>query len=190
MNIKLYSAIGSNACERVLWALDYKNIDFILIDAEPMMGTREYQKISPFAFVPAIDIDGHIITESLPIIELVDELFPDKPLLPKDVFERANVRQICEYINATIHPAQNRSILKFLRPDLLEDEKADLRANWIFKKLMELMPSIWKHGKFVAGHEFTIADIFVAVIYSKGLSHGMSDISQYDDHMDMMEGFF
>lgn len=113
---------------------------------------------------------------------MLEEAFPEFPLLPKIVQERARVREVCEYVNSTIHPTQNRTILKFLRPELTEVEKEDLRAKWIEVCLQKIRSRLFGDSGFAIGKEFTLADIFIAVIYQKGLSHGMPKDNYYEDH--------
>ncbi|WP_310618507.1 glutathione S-transferase N-terminal domain-containing protein [Flexibacterium corallicola] len=120
MKIILYAAEGSNSSERVEWALCHKAIAYERVEVAPEELKTSYLTINPFGYVPAISLDGEIICESLAIIECLEELFPKRPLLPYDPIKRAKVRQVCEYVNSTIHPAQNRSVLSFLRPELYQ----------------------------------------------------------------------
>lgn len=179
MEVILYSANGSNSSQRVEWALKFKRIPHLV-------HFNESNLIGAYGYVPAISIDGAIISESMAILELLEEIFSEFPLLPNEAIERAKVREVCEYINSTVHPAQNRTILNFLRPDLAEIEKKALRAQWIEICLQKLRPRLFCDSRFAIGKSFTLADIFIAVIYRKGLSHGASKNHYFETHWEAM----
>ncbi|MCJ8339366.1 MAG: hypothetical protein MJK10_12935 [Pseudomonadales bacterium] len=94
-------------------------------------------------YVPAINIDGQLFSESVAIIECLEELQPNKRLFPECAFARARVREVCEYVNSTIHPAQNRTILNYLRSQLDNLTKKQLRADWISLNLGKLQQRLW-----------------------------------------------
>ena len=179
MEIILYSANGSNSSQRVEWALRYKKIPY-------NVHLSNSNSFSAYGYVPAISIDGAIVSESMAILEFLEETFPESPLLPKQALERARIREVCEYVNSTIHPAQNRSILKFLRPELTEPEKKTIRAKWIADCLQNLRTRLFLDSVFAVGKTFSLADIFVAVIYQKGLTHGAAQDENYEDHWAVM----
>lgn len=179
MELILYSADGSNSSQRVEWALKYKKIPH-------QVQLNSSHSFGAYGYVPAISIDGELVSESMAILELLEEVFPELPLLPKNLLERAKVREVCEYVNSTIHPAQNRTILNFLRTELTEVEKKALRAQWIEKCLQVLSPRLFCNSGFAIGKSFTLADIFISVIYQKGLTHGISTSSNYEDHWSKM----
>ncbi len=180
MEIILYSAIGSNSSERIEWILNYKNIPHKRVEATDL-------SISPNGYVPALSIDGTVICESMAIAEYLDERFPDNPLLPADVLERARVREICEYINSTVHPPQNRTILKFLRPELTESNKQELRATWVNHCLSEMKPRLWLSSSYAVGSTFSLADIFVSAMYRKGLALGMPEIANFEMYLSALQ---
>ena len=179
MKIILYSADGSNSSQRVEWALRYKKIPY-------KVHLNNSNSFGAYGYVPAISIDGAIVSESMAILELLEETFTEFPLLPKQAVERARIREVCEYVNSTIHPGQNRAILKFLRPELTEEDKKSLRAKWIENCLQNLRPRLFLDSRFAVGKAFSLADIFVAVIYRKGLTHGAAQDECYEDHWTVM----
>jgi len=81
--------------------------------------------IRKFKHVPALDVGGNIIVESMAICEYLEEVYPSTPLLPKDPIKRAQVRACCEMINSGIQPLMNLKVLQ-----KLEQEKVDKNA-WI-----------------------------------------------------------
>lgn len=115
----LYSGPG-NASERVLWVLNYKSVPYReqAVEAE---AREAYLRINPFGYVPTLQVGEQCIAESVAIVEYLEECFPHPSLLPGSALERAQIREVYEAVNSTIHPPQNRSILMFLRPDLDAD---------------------------------------------------------------------
>ena len=83
-----------------------------------------FRALNPQALVPALDVDGEVFTQSLAIIEWLDEAHPDPPLLPRDAAERAHARAFAQAIACEIHPLQNLRVLAYLRQDLRLDEAA------------------------------------------------------------------
>lgn len=183
MDISLYSAQGSNSSERVEWALNFKCIPYLRIEVGYQELTSSYLNINPYGYVPCIDIDGYLIAESMAIIECIDELFPENSLLGHCVFQRAQIREVCEYVNSSIHAPQNRTVLKAIRPDLNEVTKRDLRGKWIEQCLEKLQQRLWKASHFAVGEAFSLADIFVASIYKKAICHGASELALYARHL-------
>lgn len=186
MDIILYSAKGSNSFERVEWVLDYKGISYQRLEVENHDLTTSYLTLNPYGYVPAMRINGVLIAESMAIIECLEELFPDKPILGSSIFERAKVREVCEYVNSSIHSPQNRTVLGFLKSGISDLEKKALRGCWIRRCLCKLAPLLWNSSNFAQGDSFTVADIFVASIYRKGLLHGMSHIEAYHGYCDWL----
>lgn len=183
MDILLYRASASNSSERVEWALNYKKIRYQKVEVTDEQLRSSYLSINPFGYVPSLAVDGVIISESMAILEYLEEGFPAYPLLGGSAQERANVRRVCEFVNSTVHSPQNRSVLKFLRPDLTEESKRELRGLWITQCLEKLSQTICLASPYVVGDHFTLADIFVATIYKKARQHGASELAFYRDHL-------
>ena len=106
--IVLHGNWNSGCTRRVRTVLNFKNLEFefrrVDLSAKEQHG-EEYRKINPTGQVPAVMIDNHILTESLPICEYLEERFESGPsLLPKDAVTRFQVRRYCEMINSGIHP--------------------------------------------------------------------------------------
>ncbi len=173
MQIKFYYAAGANCCDRVRWALDYKRMSYELVDIDSPHDARHLHSISPYGRVPVMELDGTALTESMAMVELLEELAPSSPLNYATALARAQVREVCEAVNSSIHPAQNSSIVRYFRPDLSKDEMRPIRANWIASNLVKLQTRLWQSSEFAVGQKFTIADIFVATIFRKGVELGM-----------------
>ncbi len=180
----LYAAPG-NATQRVLWALQYKQASFQIVDALPLKANGTYAAINPFGYVPSLEVDGVYFGESMAIVEYLEETFPDPLLLPGSPVLRAQIRAVCEQINSTVHPAQNHSVLNFLRPDLTPESMKTVRAQWLQHSLSMLNSQLWQASAFAVGGEFSLADIFVAVIYKRALSQGVLPemLSDYAQHL-------
>ena len=104
----IYGDISSSS-QRVRMALEMKKIPHQLVNVKKYMDkngfTKEYEKINPTKLIPALFIDGHWITETMAIIEYIEETRPYEPrILPKDFFQRAVSRRIAESVNSGIQP--------------------------------------------------------------------------------------
>jgi maleylacetoacetate isomerase len=174
MNIRLYYVAGANCCERVRWTLDYKHLSYVLADPADVVAPARLSAISPFGRVPVLELDGMFLTESMAIVELLEEISPLPSLSYQDSFARARVREICEAVNSSIHPVQNSSAVSYFRPELSRDEMRPLRAEWITANLLKLEPRLWLQSGYATGRQFTLADIFVAAIFRKGVSLGIA----------------
>lgn len=183
MEVLLYSAKGSNSSERVEWVLNFKRIAYDRIEVGSDELTTTYLNINPFGYVPALSVDGSVYSESMAIIEYLEERFPNPTLLGKNLDEKTHIRRVCEYVNSSIHSPQNRTVLRFMRPELDEKPKRELRGNWIMQCLEKLSTSICSQSGFAVGDGFSAADIFVASIYKKALQHGCVNDEFYDNHL-------
>ncbi|MFZ6658392.1 glutathione S-transferase family protein [Undibacterium sp. TJN19] len=184
MDIRFYHAPDANCCERLLWILDYKSvvyerIDVGLGDVGPLVRLH-----SPFARVPLMEVNGIPLSESMAMAEFIEEIAPNPPLQYTDAFARAQVREICEAINSSIHPQQNGSTVKYFHPDWSREQMRPLRANWLFINLEKLQSRLWQQSQFVVGDQFTMADIFVSIIYRKALDLGRvaTELPLYEQH--------
>lgn len=174
MEIKFYYASGSNCCERVRWALDYKRVRYELVDLGGRFDERHFAAISPFGRVPVMELDGVPLSESMAMVEFLEEHAPAVPLTYADARARARVREVCEAVNSSIHPVQSSGVVRHFRPDLNKDQMKQIRADWIASNLAKLRPRLWRASEFAIGDRFTLADIFLAVIYRKGVALGIA----------------
>lgn len=125
--MKLYGYFRSSAAYRCRIALNLKGIphdlEYIHLTKDGgQQKTDAYKKINPQALVPALDIDGTTLTQSLAIIEYLDEVHPETPLLPKDPITRAKVRAFALAIACEIHPVNNLRVLSYLKTTLKHDQ--------------------------------------------------------------------
>jgi maleylacetoacetate isomerase len=111
----LYSYWRSSSAFRVRFALNLKGIAYETKPVNLLEGAHlqdEHKARSPLGVVPCLEIDGEPFVESVALVELLDELFPEPPLYPKDPFDRARVRALVELVNADTQPLQNMFVLK------------------------------------------------------------------------------
>src|SRR5580658_6558032 len=124
----LYGYGLSSASYRVRIAMALKNLQFTSISKNLRSGEHrlpEFLQINVQGFVPALQLDdGAVLTQSVAIIEYLDELHPDPPLLPQAPLPRARVRALAQAITCDIHPLNNLRVLKYLEHDLRQDKTA------------------------------------------------------------------
>ncbi len=167
--LKLYSYFRSSASYRVRIALHWKNLEFEylpihLVQDGGLQNKPEFRAINPMGHVPAIDHDGFLVAESMAILDYLDRIYPQRPLIPLQPRPRAQVMQICELINSGIQPLQNLKVLGYLEKKLnLPKPEADKWVrHWIedgFANLEKVLERT--SGKYSFGDEVTTADCFL-----------------------------
>ena len=127
--IRLYTYFRSSAAYRVRIALNLKGIDYQAVPVHLVRNggehrSAEYLALNPQGLVPALAVDGQMLTQSLAIMEYLDETHPDPALLPADPLGRARVRAIAQAIACDIHPINNLRVLHYLGGTLGLDQAA------------------------------------------------------------------
>ncbi|MFZ0766073.1 MAG: maleylacetoacetate isomerase, partial [Bradyrhizobium sp.] len=131
--MKLHGYFRSSASYRVRIALNLKGLSAEHLSHHLRKGEQraaDYLAINPQGFVPTVQGDGANLTQSLAIIEWLDETHPEPPLLPKEPLRRARVRAFAQVIACDTHPIQNLKILARLRELGLPEEKVTEWAAW------------------------------------------------------------
>ena len=165
--IKLYSYFRSSAAYRVRIALNLKSLPYEYLPVHLVKGEQRderYRALNPQALVPMLVDDGEAITQSMAIIEYLDEKFPDPPLLPPTPDARARVRSVAQAIACDIHPLNNLRVLKYLTGTLgaTEDAKNAWYRHWIELGLAAIearLAADSRTGAFCHGATPTLADI-------------------------------
>ena len=164
--MKLYSYFRSSAAYRARIALNLKGIAFDTVsihltkDGGRQHGA-EFRAVNPQKRVPVLELPtGELLLQSLAIIEYLDEVHPEPPLLPKDAIARARVRAVAEIIACDIHPLNNTSPLNYLR-HVLKADKAAVEAwyaHWV-QTGFAAVEALIKPGPYCFGSQVTVADI-------------------------------
>jgi maleylacetoacetate isomerase len=167
--LKLYTFFRSSAAYRVRIALHLKELGYEsaarhLRRDGGQHRKAEYRAVNPQALVPTLDDDGVLITQSLAIIEYLDETHPLPALLPRDPVGRARVRMMAQAIACDIHPLNNLRVLNYLRDKLNVDQKAsdEWYRHWIaagFVALEQWILSFSHDGSYCFGNGVTLADV-------------------------------
>lgn len=167
--LKLYDYFRSSACFRVRIALNLKGLDYQAIPVHLVNNggeqfSDEYRKINPQSLVPSLQADDKILTQSLAIIEYLDEIHPTPALLPASPYEKSLTRAFALTIAADIHPLNNLRVLKYLTHEfkLSEEQKTQWYQHWIAKGLSGLEAQLTTQqlsGHFCYGNQPTLADI-------------------------------
>ena len=202
--MKLYNFFRSGTSHRTRIAMNLKGVDYDYVPVNLAKGENwheDFLAINPQGLVPALQLEnGTVLTQSVAILEWLDEAYPQNPLLPKDLVDRAHVRALAAVIGSDIHPINNRRILEYLRNDLDQEEIAVQAwiANWIqkgFNAIEALLAQDTKRDKgFCFGDSPTLADAYlIPQVYSARRFN--VDISAYpnilaiDEYCNSLEAF-
>lgn len=167
--MKLYDYFRSSASYRVRIALNLKEIHYDkcpvhLIHHGGEQHHPEYLAINPQGLVPTLDENGHILTQSLAIIEYLDEINPTPPLLPHTPLGRAEVRSLAYSIASDIHPLNNVRVIEQLKQRFHADESQikDWYHHWLkigFDALEKKLSHLPRTKNVCYGHDVSLADL-------------------------------
>jgi maleylpyruvate isomerase len=134
--MKLFGYYRSSAAYRLRIALNLKGLavdsEFVHLRKGEQISPA-YRGINPFGLVPTFEHNGELLTQSLAIIEYLDEIVPQPPLLPASASDRAYVRSIALSIACDIHPLNNLRVLNYLKNELAVDtaNRDQWYAHWV-----------------------------------------------------------
>ncbi len=173
--MKLYSYWRSTAAYRVRIALNIKQLDCEIVPVHLVKDggehlQKDYQSINPQSLVPALETNnGEILTQSLAIIDYLDEAYPEHSIYPQEPIQKALAKAMALSIACDIHPLNNLRVLKYLKGEEWQKEQVDKwYAHWIHEGFSAIEKQLEKStGQFCFGDAITVADIFlVAQVYN------------------------
>ncbi|WP_263242472.1 maleylacetoacetate isomerase [Psychrobacter sp. SC65A.3] len=167
--MRLYGYFRSSTSYRTRIAMNLKQLDYDYIAvnlAKDEQLEAVFQSINPQGLVPVVQVNDLWLYQSPAILEWLEEVYPEHPLLPKDAAGRMQVRALSAMIGCDIHPLNNRRILQYLRNELSVDE--DQVMAWCHRWMSEGFDALEKRlaqdktrGKFCYGDSPTFADCYL-----------------------------
>ena len=164
MMLTLHDYWRSGAAWRVRIALNLKGLKYAQVPHNLRTGEQRdpaYLVLNPQALIPAIETDDAVLTQSLAILEWLEEVHPSPPLLPEGATARAQVRAMAQIVACDIHPLNNLRVLNSLRDDFGADDAMSGAwiARWMNASFLALEAMIARHGgAYAFGDTPTFAD--------------------------------
>ncbi|NNN98066.1 maleylacetoacetate isomerase [Vibrio sp. B1-2] len=166
-SLKLYGYWRSSAAYRVrialhLKALDYQSIAIHLVKEGGVQHSTEFSALNPSELIPVLEDNGHCITQSLTIIEYLDDQYPQVRLVPLSGKEKYQVKALAQDIAIDIHPLNNLRVLQYLTRELDVDEsqKGNWYRHWIatgFYALEKKLATV--SGEYCVGDQLSLVDV-------------------------------
>jgi maleylpyruvate isomerase len=165
--MRLHSYWRSSSAWRVRLALSYKHLEHELVTVNLLTSEHRanvFRGLNALTQVPVLEVDENgrtlVLTQSMAIIEYLEERFPERPLLPSDREGRARARQLAEIVNSGIQPLQNLGLLQTL--DAAGADSARVRDAAIVRGLTALEAIAEETaGRFLVRDGVTLADIYL-----------------------------
>lgn len=169
MKLVLHGYFRSGTTYRTRLALNWKGVAYDYVPVNLVEGEQSsdaYKARNPQGLVPALEVDGAVLTQSVAILEWIEEAFPERPLLPADPIQRAKVRAFAAAIGCDIHPLQNLRVMKKVRADYGADQDGAFAwaRHWIetgFDALEQLAAAGGGRDGFLFGDGPTLAEVYL-----------------------------
>jgi len=171
VSIRLYSYWRSSAAYRVRIALNLKGLKHKIVPVSLAPGVSEhrgdaYRARNPQMLVPFLEDGDFAISQSMAILEYLEEAYPGVRLLPQSEPLRSRVRAFCNMIACDIHPLNNLRVTSFIKTEFDADPMGDWYAHWIHEGF-RAAETIAGDGPYVFGNEVTLADaLLVPQVYN------------------------
>lgn len=185
--MQLYDYYRSTACYRVRIALNLKNISYeaLTVDLLKNGGEQhhpEYEALNSQGLLPTLNENGHILTQSLAIIEYLDEICPKPRLLPTNPLGRSEVRSLALIVGCEMHPLNNLRVLQYLRQQFqaTDNQVNQWYHHWLekgFTAIEKRLQTISRKNKVCYGKDVSLADLcLIPQVYNANRFHfPMSD---------------
>jgi maleylacetoacetate isomerase len=163
--MKLYTYFRSSAAYRVRIALNLKGVAYDAMPVNLLKGEHRdeaYRVVNPHGRLPALDLGDRVLVQSPAILEYLDEVYPEPPLLPGDPVQRARIRAVASLVGCDIHPLNNLAVLSYIKRQLGHDQATvdEWYAHWIHQGF-EAIETMIEPGPFAFGPQPTLADIYL-----------------------------
>lgn len=182
----LYSYYRSSTAYRARIALHWKKLKFEtrtvhLLEGGGQQHRPDYKALNPAGEVPTLIHKGQVISQSVAIVEYLDEVFKEPGLYSGSAYDRAKIRQICENINSGIHPLQNLKTTQYLQKNfgVTQDQVTQWYHDWVKRGLQALEDIVKTTSKnYAYGNTLSAADVFIVPQLFSAQRFGV-DISKY-----------
>jgi maleylacetoacetate isomerase len=163
--VKLYTYFRSSAAYRARIALNIKGVAYESVSINLLKDeqrAKSYRAVNPQGRVPSLDTGDAVLLQSPAILEYLDEVYPEPPLLPVGAVNRAKVRAVASLVACDIHPLNNSSVIAYLKNTLGQDQAAAdaWYAHWV-RQGFEAIEALIRPGPYAFGSHVTMADIYI-----------------------------
>lgn len=185
--LDLYTYYRSVSAHRVRIALNYKSIPYrsVYIDEDrDEQASEAYLARNPQGLVPALVVDDSLtITQSSAILEYLEERYPERPLLPEDLLDRARVRSFAQVLIADTNPMNTLRIYRYMRDEMKLDhsQRRQWYEHWAHNGLQAMESLLHAHltpGRYCHGDKPTLADVCLVPQVANAEANGL-DLSPY-----------
>ncbi|SUA51240.1 Uncharacterized GST-like protein yfcF [Oligella ureolytica] len=177
--MKLYSFFNSSTSYRVRIALALKGLEYEYLPLNIRTGIQDeeaFSAVNPMNGVPVLEDDDFRLTQSMAILQYLDDKYPEPKLLPQEIEKKAQVLSFCQIIASDMHPINNLKVLKYLvqKLNVNEEQKTAWYQHWITKGFTAIERKLEESysGNFCFGDELSLADVCLIPQYANAQRMG------------------